>query len=155
MIRTIAVVSGLALGLGAPALAASPEPGASPAATASPAHARFEVKLEPQHGSKIGGTATIVHASSPPAAVTVTIVLDGVFIPESRYPAGVYAGTCGKLAPEPAYRLEPVVSGSSTTRVQVKPPMSGPYAIAVFRTDGSQTMSCGELPAMKHSRDER
>jgi hypothetical protein len=153
MIR-IALVAGLALALGTSALAASPGPEASPATAVSPAHPQFAVKLEPQHGSKIGGTATIVHAPSP-TAVTVTIVLDGVFIPENRYPAGVYAGTCAKLPAEPAYRLEPVMGGKSTTRLQVKPPMSGPYAIAVFRTDGSQTMSCGELPAMKHSGEGR
>ncbi len=134
MIRSIVVVSGLALVLGGSALAAQP---------------RLEVKLQPQHGSQIGGTATIVHESPP--SVTVTIVLDGVFVPENRYPAGVYAGTCAKLGAKPAYRLRPVVSGRSTTRLQVKPPASPAYAIAVFRTDGSQTMSCGQLPAMRHS----
>jgi len=138
MIRSFVFASGLALVLSTSALAASP------------AHPRFEVKLEPQNGSKIGGTATIVH-ESPPPAVVVTIVLDGVFIPENQYPAGVYAGTCAKLAAEPAYRLEPVMGGRSTTRLTVKRPMSGPYAIAVFRTDGKRTMSCGELPMMKHA----
>jgi hypothetical protein len=134
MVRSIVVASGLALVLGGSALAAQP---------------RLEVKLQPQHGSQIAGTATIVHESPP--SVTVAIVLDGVFVPENRYPAGVYAGTCATLGATPVYRLQPVASGRSTTRLQVKAPKPGPYAIAVFRTDGSQTMSCGELPAMRHS----
>jgi hypothetical protein len=154
MIDSLALVSRFGLALGACALAASAGLGASPASAASPALAHFELKLRPQHGSGIAGTATIVHAPSPPGNVTVTIVLDGVFVPENRYPAGVYGGTCAKLPASPAYRLAPVVGGRSTTRLRgVKPPVSGPYAIAVFRTDGSQTMSCGELPIMKHSHE--
>jgi hypothetical protein len=113
----------------------------------------FLVKLDPQHGSKIAGTATIVHGSTEPPVVDVTIVLDAVFIPENQYPAGVYAGTCGKLATAPLYRLNPVVGGRSKTEVQptMKRPKRKPnwrFSVAVFDTTGAHTISCGTLPTM-------
>ncbi len=109
-----------------------------------------KVPLLPQHGSRIGGTATFTHLSMKPAVVDVRIVLDGVFIPENQYPAGIYAGTCSKLDGDPAYKLSPVIGGRSDTRLQGVAPKSGPYVVAVFKTSGTQTMSCGALPAMKH-----
>jgi len=108
------------------------------------------VPLLPQSGSRIGGTATFTHVSMKPAVVDVRIVLDGVFIPENQYPAGIYAGTCSKMGADPAYKLNPVVGGSSDTRLRGVAPKSGPYVVAVFKTTGTQTMSCGALPAMKH-----
>jgi len=112
-----------------------------------------KVPLLPQNGSKIGGTATITHLSvKAPAVVDVRIVLDGVFIPENRYPAGVYAGTCSKMGAEPAYELNPVVGGRSDTRLHVSAPKPGPYVVAVFNTTETKTMSCGALPAMKHDK---
>jgi hypothetical protein len=109
-----------------------------------------KVALLPQHGSRIGGTAAITHLSVKPAVVDVRIVLDGVFIPENEYPAGIYAGTCSKMGADPAYQLNPVVGGSSDTRLRGVAPKSGSYVVAVFNTMGTQTMSCGALPRMKH-----
>lgn len=108
------------------------------------------VKLDPQPGSKIAGTATIVHVSLKPPVVDVTIVLDGVFIPENQYPAGVYRGTCAKLGATPEYQLNPVVGGRSKTQVKPTAMKPGPYAVAVFNTTGAHTMSCGELPMVHH-----
>jgi hypothetical protein len=109
-----------------------------------------KITLDAQPGSKIAGTATITHVAMEPPVVDVAIVLDGVFIPENEYPAGVYRGTCGKLGTTPAYRLKPVIGGSSKTRVKPTTMKPGPYAIAVFNTAGTHTMSCGELPMMHH-----
>ncbi|MBV8369066.1 MAG: hypothetical protein JO036_09115 [Candidatus Eremiobacteraeota bacterium] len=112
-----------------------------------------KVPLLPQHGSKMSGTATLAHRMVKPPVVDVAIVLDGVFIPENRYPAGVYTGTCAKLSAEPAYELKPVVGGRSDTVVKVNPPKPGPYVIAVLNTAGTQTISCGALPMMRHAHE--
>ena len=121
------------------------------AATAPPS---IKVTLDPQPGSKIAGTATIVHSATEPPVVDVTIVLDGVFIPENEYPAGVYRSTCAKLASTAEYRLNPVVGGRSKT--EVKPAMkrskrksNWSYSIAVFNTAGTRAISCGALPMMR------
>src|SRR6202035_5799056 len=108
----------------------------------------FLVKLDPQNGSKIAGTATIAHLSTEPPTVDVTIVLDGVFIPENQYPAGVYRGTCGKIGATPEYRLNPVVGGRSKTEVnpsmkRSKRKSNREYSVAVFNTAGTHTISCG------------
>jgi len=136
MIRSVVVALVLAVFAGGVAGAASPAPS-------------FQVKLLPQHGSKIGGEASIVHDSAP-RAVVVTIVLDGVFIPENEYPAGVYEGSCSALSSPPAYKLNPVKGGRSVTNLHVKQHMAETYSIAVFDTAGTKTTSCGTLPAMKH-----
>jgi len=122
--------------------------GAAFAVTAPPS---IQVTLDPQPGSKIAGKATITHLATEPPAVEVTIVLDGVFIPENEYPAGVYHSTCAKVTNAPEYRLKPVIGGRSTTRVSPSPMKPGPYVIAVFNTAGTHAMSCGALPVMHHS----
>jgi hypothetical protein len=119
-------------------------------ATAPPS---VNVPLLPQHGSKISGTATLTHRSMSPPVIEVAVVLDGVFIPENRYPAGVYTGSCAKLSAEPAVELKPVVGGRSDTVVKKQPPKPGPYVIAVFNTAETRTISCGALPMMHHEHD--
>jgi hypothetical protein len=111
------------------------------------------VPLLPQHGSKISGTATLAHRLVKPPVVDVAIVLDGVFIPENRYPAGVYTGSCAKPSAEPAFELKPVVGGRSDTVVKLDRPKPGPYVIAVFNTGGTQTISCGAVPMMHHKHE--
>ena len=106
--------------------------------------------LVAQPGSKIAGSATIVHTAMDPPVVDVTIVLDGVFIPENEYPAGVYHSTCAKLAAAPEYRLKPVIGGKSTTRVKPTMMKPGPYVIAVMNTAATHSISCGALPVMHH-----
>jgi hypothetical protein len=121
------------------------------ASAASPPPATVVVKLEPQPGSKIAGTATITHVEAAPPVATVTIVLDGMFIPENQYPAGVYNTTCSNLGAKPEYPLTPVMSGRSETRLRPHAMKPGPYVIAVFNTAGTHAISCGVLPAMQHS----
>ena len=114
------------------------------------ATAAVKIPLLPQHGTKFGGTATLTHRSMKPVVVDVSIVLDGVFIPEASYPAGLYTGTCSKMSAEPAYELKPVVGGRSETRLRTSAPKPGPYVIAVLKKEGGETMVCGALPEMKH-----
>lgn len=109
-----------------------------------------KIPLLAQHGSKIGGSATLAHVSMKPLVVDVSIVLDGVFIPEAEYPAGLYTGTCAKMSAEPAYPLKPVMGGRSETRLRASAPKPGPYVIAVLKKEGGETMACGALPEMKH-----
>ena len=137
MIRTSVLAFAATLALTGIAVAASPPP-------------NVVVKLEPQAPSKIAGTATISHVTMDPPVVSVTIVLDGMFIPENEYPAGVYHSTCSALGPRPEYRLNPVMSGRSETRVKPTTMKPGPYVIAVFNTAGTHAMSCGALPMMHH-----
>ncbi len=136
MVRSLLLASTLLLVLGGTASAES--------------RRTVEVKLDPQHTSKIGGTATIVHGRNE---VRVTIVLDGVFIPENQYPAGVYTGACANLSATPAYKLNPVMSGRSVTLLAMNrspkhKPGATTYVVAVFNTAATQTMSCGALPKM-------
>jgi len=105
------------------------------------------IPLQPQHESKIGGKATIAHGISPNTA-TVTITLDGVFIPETEYPAGIYRGACATITPrlKPLYELTPVQGGRSTTNLKARTPIAGEYAIAVWNPKMTKTMSCGGGP---------
>ena len=123
---------------------------AAEAAVASTAPPSVTFPLAAQPGSKIAGSATIVHTAMDPPVVDVTIVLDGVFIPENEYPAGVYHSTCANLATTPEYRLKPVIGGRSTTRVKPTTMKPGPYVIAVMNTTATHAISCGALPVMHH-----
>jgi hypothetical protein len=136
--------------IAAPAIAAMLALAGIASAAASPS-AKIVVKLEAQPGSKISGTATITHVEAAPPVATVTIVLDGVFIPENQYPARVYNTACSNLGSKPEYDLTPVMSGRSETRLRPYATKPGPYVIAVFNTAGTHAISCGALPAMQHS----
>lgn len=138
MTRTAALAFAAMLALAGIASAASPPP-------------KVVVKLEAQPGSKIAGTATIAHVAMDPPVVTVTIVLDGMFIPENQYPAGVYNASCSSLGSKPEYELTPVMSGRSETSVKPHAMKPGPYVIAVFNTAGTHAISCGALPMMHHN----
>ena len=139
MIRFSALVLVPVLAAGGIALAGTPPPS-------------VQIHLAAQPGSKITGTATIAHVSMDPPVVDVGIVLDGVFIPENAYPAGVYRGTCAKVRPAPDYRLKPVIGGRSQTRVKPTVMKPGPYVVAVFDTSGTRSISCGALPVMHHEK---
>ena len=117
------------------------------AAVAEQSGSGVTVMLEPQHGSKIGGEATIVHGVSPKTAI-VTITLDGVFNPETQYPAGIYRGACAAITPrlKPLYELTAVQGGRSTTTLKARTPIPGTYVIAVWDPKMAKTMSCGGGP---------
>ncbi len=79
------------------------------------------VHLYRRSGSTIDGQAVftpLMHSGSTPS-LRVTITLDGVFIPEDRYPAGIYVGSCrDTVSGAPVYRLNPVQGGKSVTTIQ-------------------------------------
>jgi hypothetical protein len=132
--RTLVLVVATVFGAAGVALAASPAPSTA-------------VALVAQHGSKIGGTATIRHSENENV---VSIVLHGVFVPENRYPAAIYNGTCGNLSAAPDYELTPVMGGLSITHLRLNRSKRGrrlypSYAVAVFNLAGTKTMSCGEF----------
>ena len=137
MIRISALAFAATLAVAGVAFAASPPPA-------------IVVNLEPQPGSKLAGTATISHVSMDPPVIDVTIVLDGMFIPENLYPAGIYRATCATLGPTPEYRLTPVMGGRSKTSLKPTTIEPGPYVVAVFNTAGTHAISCGALPEMHH-----
>lgn len=78
----------------------------------------WTIKLAPMNGHKNDGTARIfiVRADSPSKELlaTVEITLNGVFIPELRLSAAIFAGPCkSTMSDAPMADLEPVVGGSS------------------------------------------
>ncbi|MBV9409143.1 MAG: hypothetical protein JO164_09970 [Candidatus Eremiobacteraeota bacterium] len=139
------------LAVGAPALAQSPSP--APAPASSPGAPQMTIPLAPQHDSKISGHAAFTHVSVHPLVVDVQLTLDGVFIPENSYPAGIYTGTCASMSAKPAFTLKPLVGGTSLTRVTEANPPRGPFAVAVFDTTGAHTIACGELPTRSHDHE--
>lgn len=94
------------------------------------------VKLEPVGGSNAGGTADLMQEA------------DGTRIA---------SGTCASLGPGPAYNLEPLAGGKSTTFLQgvalntLDGRMSGQtpdahYAVVVERSSSDPTpVACGEI----------
>jgi hypothetical protein len=120
--------------------------------SAAPAQTAMQFPLLPQHGSKISGKATITHVSEKPLVADVVVVLNGMFIPENRYPAGIYTGTCARMSAEPVYELKPVVGGRSKSRITEGNPPPGPYVLAVLDTAEKQTLWCGAFPSYKHGK---
>ena len=73
---------------------------------------------------------------------------------EGTHPAHVHEGTCDDLNPEPAFPLEDVEGGTSSTTIDVGAVdlLEGEYAVNVHESaDQLDTyIACGEIP----SRDE-
>jgi hypothetical protein len=108
--------------------------------------------LHSRNGSKTSGEVTLAKAIGPGGrpAVSVTIRLSGVFIPEAEFPAGVYAGGCrDELSGAPEWKLNPVKNGESTTVLYGRSVSSlelGGYSIAVSaETHPSKTLACASL----------
>ncbi|MBV8750720.1 MAG: hypothetical protein JO103_13525 [Candidatus Eremiobacteraeota bacterium] len=150
-IRSFSMLLPLMLALGATGVAQSPSP--APAPASSPAGPQMTIPLAPQHDSKLGGHAAFTHVSMNPLVVDVQVTLDGVFVPENSYPAGIYTGTCASMSAKPAFTLKPLVGGTSLTRVTEPNPPRGPFAVAVFDTTGAHTIACGELPTRSHDHE--
>lgn len=87
-------------------------------AVSVPASVSQAFPLHPRNGSKMSGEATLASSLGPGGrhAVSVTIRLSGVSIPEAEFPAGVYAGGCrDELPGSPTWTLNPIKSGESRT----------------------------------------
>jgi hypothetical protein len=108
--------------------------------------------LHSRNGSKMSGEVTLATAIGPGGrpAVSVTIRLSGVFIPEAEFPAGVYAGSCRDVLSEaPEWKLNSVKNGESTTVLYGQSVSSlelAGYSIVVSaETHPSNTLACASL----------
>jgi hypothetical protein len=71
--------------------------------------------LEEQNESGVRGTVEL----SPDTDGTVTVTIELTGDDGSAHPAHIHAGSCANLDPNPKWPLEDVVSGSSTTTIDV------------------------------------
>jgi hypothetical protein len=108
--------------------------------------------LHSRNGSKMSGEVTLAKALGPGGrpAVSVTIELSSVYIPEAEYSAGVYAGPCRDQLPgTPSWKLNPVGSGKSVTALYGQSVSSlelGGYSIAVSsESHPTKTLACASL----------
>jgi hypothetical protein len=97
-----------------------------------------------QNGS--GETGTVVLR---PDGDKTTVMLQHDGAPSAAQPAHVHTGSCAKLDPKPAYPLNLVINGTSTTTLDV--PLakltSGAYAINVHKSTNELAtyVACADL----------
>jgi hypothetical protein len=108
--------------------------------------------MSPRNGSKLSGQVTLAHAEGPAgeAAVSVSIKLDGVFIPEAAYPAGIYGGSCtDSVTHAPKWKLNEVKTGESTTVLfgqTLQSLEASLYCVSVqSETSPTEVICCGVL----------
>ena len=137
-LASAAVVAGIAtLGFGAPVSADDMSTGTSATGKTFPFAA--------QNTSGETGSVTLTPASDN--TTTVLIKLEGA--PADAQPAHIHVGPCAKLDPKPAFPLNNVVDGTSTT--VVKQPISkllgGTYAVNVHKSpnDIATYVACADL----------
>ena len=106
------------------------------------------VPIAQQSNSAQTGTATLTSTSD--GKTQVMIALNGEPNGASE-PAHIHVGTCKNLNPKPAYPLNDIVAGKSTTVVNV--PLatlqSSPFAINAHQstTNLGTYVACGNIPA--------
>lgn len=107
--------------------------------------------MEHYNGSPMDGEATLVRTDWAKHLVRVEIKLDGAYIPENQYPAGIYRSTCADtITAKAAYPLSAVATGQSTSVVTLPLRLLqyGSYAIVVFSpTHPERVLSCGVIKA--------
>jgi hypothetical protein len=108
--------------------------------------------LHSRNESKMNSELTLAKALGPDGrpAVSVTIELSSVYIPEAEYPAGEYGGPCrDRLPGKPSWKLNPVASGKSVTALyglSVSSLEHGGYSIAVSsESHPTETLACASL----------
>jgi len=79
----------------------------------------IEVPLDEQNGSAESGTATLT-AVGDQTKVVLDIQSRSATLVAPRQPAHIHKGSCEKLDPTPAYGLNDVRAGTSTSTVDVK-----------------------------------
>jgi hypothetical protein len=103
------------------------------------------VPLVTQNDSGQDGEATLSEVSSD----TTRVVLDVGNAPDNPQPAHIHRGSCENLDPEPAYGLENVVDGKSTTEVNVamEDLVGQGFAVNVHKSaDEAQVyVACGDI----------
>ena len=105
------------------------------------------VDITAQNGSGETGTATLTQESGD---VKVVVALKGA--PAGPQPMHIHSGTCAKLNPAPAYPLESVSDGNSTSTVKgvtIEELLAKPYAINVHKStsDIGTYVACGDIKA--------
>ena len=102
------------------------------------------VELKEQNGSGESGTAEL---RAEGGQTVVEITLDDA--PATAQPAHIHKGTCANLDPAPAYPLEDVVDGRSTSteNVTLEDLKSGQYAINVHKSaaEAQTYVACGNV----------
>ena len=107
------------------------------------------VPLVPENGFKLPGTATLVATAGTSPGTSVTVLINGFFIPEDSYPAGIYAGTCRAFAAGTRVALVPLSSGKSVSTlpgISLASLLAVPHVVAVHSAhDPAKTISCGRI----------
>jgi len=109
--------------------------------------ASLEIQLQEQNGSGQSGMAKLTRMSDKNTEVEITMQSG----PTTHQPAHIHAGTCAKLDPTPAYQLNDIVGGRSTTVVSASLDAleQKAYAINVRKSpldkDLSTYVACGEI----------
>ena len=103
------------------------------------------VPLAAQNDSGQDGDATLSEVD----AGTTRVVIDVGNAPANPQPAHIHRGSCENLDPEPAYGLENVVNGKSTTEVNVamEDLVGQGFAVNVHKSaDEAQVyVACGDI----------
>jgi hypothetical protein len=106
---------------------------------------QLTVPLAELVGSGQSGTATL----TPDGDGATTVVIRVGNSPQAAQPAHIHPGTCGDLDPLPAYPLEPVSAGSSTTRISATlgELRSGRFAVNVHLSEEEirTSVACGDI----------
>jgi hypothetical protein len=102
------------------------------------------VQLSEQKGSGESGTATFTAEGA-----TTRVVIDVANGTAAGQPAHIHKGSCANLDPQPAYALQNVVDGKSTSTVSASLDelKSASYAVNVHKSQSDLTtyVSCGEI----------
>jgi hypothetical protein len=103
------------------------------------------VPLSAQNDSGQDGEATLSEVD----AGTTRVVIDVGNAPDNPQPAHIHRGSCKNLDPQPAYGLENVVDGKSTTEVNVgmEDLVGQGFAVNVHKSaDEAQVyVACGDI----------
>ena len=103
------------------------------------------VSLGEQNGSTQSGEAVLTRIDDSSTHFVLTISSAG----DTPQPAHIHKGSCSELDPEPAYPLEDVVDGESSTHVNVSLDelRDGDYAINVHKSTAALRIyvACGDI----------
>jgi len=104
----------------------------------------IHIQLQEQSFSGEAGSAALTSEGK-----RTKVVIDMASHAANAQPAHIHSGTCAKLDPTPAYPLENVVNGKSTSVVNVSLDalLKKPYAINLHRstTNLKEYVACGDV----------
>ncbi len=116
--------------------------------TGTAAAAAITIPIDPQNGSGIAGTATLTDLGNGQTRVDISVT---GFQGGTASPAHIHMGTCATLNPAILYPLTDVVSGKSTTVVNVTTAtlLAQPHAINIHKSAQEATVyvACGTIAA--------